>query len=377
MTIDASKLKFYKSLYWSDGNNGGEIDTSSPLSGASLNLIFSTANMNFDGSTYSRLKKIYLMNENDDPFSASHLYFPTSILSQYASIQFATAGWLAQTDQDVVACATAQVANGSCFISTPFDLRGYIECGDAVYNSTDDTSDNALQVVDITEDTITLVSKYQGTSNSSCNLTVAMFNPNLAIWKYASQYSDLAALSFSPIAKNQYRGIWLKNTFTRSITATATNSFSIAWENATTSTNIFTNGDFEDGDFTGWSTTSGYGGIPSVTASSKHDGSYGCVLDTTDNHTNFTRWATISQSVDFTGVSEMTFWYKIYYATTTYLEMEGNWHFRVYISGDPVYEQFSPDWDNSTSWHYITVDTTKYSGICETTFESYSVDTVA
>jgi hypothetical protein len=58
----------------------------------------------------------------------------------------------------------------------------------------------------------------------------------------------------------------------------------------------FTNGDFETGDFTGWTSTGWGGGVVSVTAGSKKTGTYGCniTVTTTDNEEGV---GSISQSI--------------------------------------------------------------------------------
>jgi pseudomonalisin len=85
-------------------------------------------------------------------------------------------------------------------------------------------------------------------------------------------------------------------------THTATISFTVT---AAPPVGVLTNGDFETGNFTGWSTS----GTASVTAGAAHSGSYGAMLGST-SPTNGDSSAVQTFTVPASGTSTLSFWYK-------------------------------------------------------------------
>lgn len=75
----------------------------------------------------------------------------------------------------------------------------------------------------------------------------------------------------------------------------------------------------------------------------------------------------ISQTVDFTNVDELTFWYRV--ATYTNVETAGTPHFRALIGGTAVFTRTSAQ----SSWTKVTVDTSGITGEQTLRFESYAM----
>ncbi|ETA69515.1 hypothetical protein MettiDRAFT_3017 [Methanolobus tindarius DSM 2278] len=103
-----------------------------------------------------------------------------------------------------------------------------------------------------------------------------------------------------------------------------------------------TNGGFETGDLTGWSTFGTY--TPMANTNSNQIGSY-CLL-----MNNPSGDAGITQVVDLTNVDGLSFYY-----TTSY--SWGSGYFRIYIDSDVVYNVTTLD-----SWSQETIDLSSYSG---------------
>ena len=115
--------------------------------------------------------------------------------------------------------------------------------------------------------------------------------------------------------------------------------------------NRVTNGDFETGDFTGW-TVEGGGDEWSATVGTSYaySGSYGCKLHAKAPAGAPFTYAQIKQDVDLTDVDELEFYYKI-------PNLVDNARFKVYIDSNCVLNIGS-----TSDWKYCSVDVSEYEG---------------
>jgi len=115
--------------------------------------------------------------------------------------------------------------------------------------------------------------------------------------------------------------------------------------------NRVTNGDFETGDLTGWGVYNqgAFDSDVSVGSSYAHSGNYGCRLYGEGGDVD------INQSVNFTNVDTLSFYYKINYV----LLGLGDAKFEVYIDSDCVFNLTNP---STTNWIYKEINVSGYSG---------------
>lgn len=131
---------------------------------------------------------------------------------------------------------------------------------------------------------------------------------------------------------------------------------------------VFSNGGFETGDFTDWATTYDGSGtcVATVNTSAKYFNSYGCELQSIADTPGYAD-VVISQNIDLTGISSISFRYKVVESTVSDSEWESRYT-RLYIS---IMQEFTEHEILSTTspstgdWIEVSYDTSSLSGIWE------------
>ncbi len=125
-----------------------------------------------------------------------------------------------------------------------------------------------------------------------------------------------------------------------------------------------TNGGFETGNFTGWSTYTDSASVvnPSVTTAYKYDGNYSaCLQAGGDNNEGVS--TSISQSIDLSGVSNLTFY--LYKPSDTSDVAGGTFTFKVLINGTSVFSTTAA----YTAWTLIDLNVSGWTGQSTVTFQ--------
>lgn len=169
MTIDVNSLKFYAAV----ATAGGSIDLSNEETSGVVGNEISKITSSERSTGTTRYVKQFLRNENGDVWAGVRVYLSARTqLSPKTDIAFALTGTKSMLESASTLSGTGTVT-ATGWISTTADLRQELFPGEMIYNSTNDTLQQAQRVESVGSSYIKLEAGYYGTLGSGVGLSVA------------------------------------------------------------------------------------------------------------------------------------------------------------------------------------------------------------
>lgn len=231
MTVKASLIKFLQCTVWTEGaTHGGAIGAVEITSGNINNIFDDVLDIErVAGDTDYR--KIYVKNTNAETWAAVKAWISQFTESEDDEISVLRGGVkstestvTALTGSATFAASTAVVGAGTNFLSE-------LAPGEKVYNSTDDTESDGVEIASIESDTaLTLLSVYAGTAGASKNISVAGIDQCNFVSPDAKAHSDI--LSLGSLAQDEYAAIWIKRVVAADAAGIENNEFKLKFESS-------------------------------------------------------------------------------------------------------------------------------------------------
>jgi len=231
MVIKTSLIKFFQCSTWREGaGHGGGIGAVEISSGV-INNIFD------DISDAERVagdidyRKIYVKNTNADTWAAVMLWISLFTESEDDEISILLGGIKSTESTPVTLTGTATFYASKAVIGAGSSFLTELAPGEIVYNSTDDSEGDGIEIASVEDDThLTLLSDYAGTAGAAKNISVAGIDQCTFVSPSSKGHSDV--LACGSLAQNEYKSVWIKRVVAADAAGRSDNEFKLGFESS-------------------------------------------------------------------------------------------------------------------------------------------------
>ena len=233
VTFDVKNLKVYRCAFWNESDDhGGDIDLANEISLSKIEQnIFDDVTDAERVAGDTDYRKIFIRNENEQSWAAVKAWISQFTLSADDEIAVLLGGTKSKASTPVALTGTATFAASTAVVGSGTAFKTELAVGEMIYNATDDTEAAAKAIASIEDDThLTLAAAYAGTTGSGKTAKTAGIDQCTFVSPDSKSHAD--ALSLGDLAKDAYKGIWIKRVVNAAASGYDNNQFALKFESS-------------------------------------------------------------------------------------------------------------------------------------------------
>jgi len=230
--FDVKNLRVYQCAFWNESDDhGGDIDLANEISLSKIEEnIFDSVTDAERVAGDTDFRKIFIRNENEQSWAAVKAWISQFTLSEDDEISVLLGGTKSKASTPVAITGTCTFAESTAVVGSGTLFKTELAVGEKIYNS-EDPEVFAKAIASITDDThLTLTEAYGGEVGSGKTAKVAGIDQSTFVSPNAKSHAN--ALVLGDLAKDAYKGIWIKRVVNAAAGGYANNQFALKFESS-------------------------------------------------------------------------------------------------------------------------------------------------
>jgi len=232
VAFDVKNLKVYRCAFWNESDDhGGDIDLANEISLSKIEQNI------FDDVTDAErvagdmdFRKIFIRNENEQSWAAVKAWISQFTLSPDDEVSVLRGGTKSKASTPVAITGTCTFAESTAVVGSGTLFKTELAVGEKIYNQ-QDSEGFAKAIASIEDDThLTLAEAYGGEVGSGKTAKTAGIDQCTFVSPDSKSHADVLALG--DLAKDAYRGIWIKRIVNAAASGYDNNQFALKFESS-------------------------------------------------------------------------------------------------------------------------------------------------
>jgi hypothetical protein len=230
--FDVKNLRVYQCAFWNESDDhGGDIDLANEISLSKIDEnIFDSVTDAERVAGDTDFRKIFIRNENEQSWAAVKAWISQFTLSPDDEISVLLGGTKSKASTPVAITGTVTFAESTAVVGSGTFFLTELAVGEKIYNS-QDFENFAKAIASIEDDThLTLADVYGGEVGSGKTAMTAGIDQSTFVSPNSKVHAD--ALVLGDLAKNAYKGVWIKRVVNVAAGGYDNNQFALKFESS-------------------------------------------------------------------------------------------------------------------------------------------------
>ena len=230
--FDVKNLRVYQCAFWNEGDDhGGDIDLANEISLSKIEQnVFDDVTDAERVAGDTDFRKIFIRNENEQSWAAVKAWISQFTLSPDDEISVLLGGTKSKASTSVTLTGTCTFAESTAVVGSGTLFKTELAVGEKIHNGVDPET-FAKAIASITDDThLTLAEAYGGEIGAGQTAKVAGIDLSTFVSPSSKVHAD--ALVLGDLAKDAYKGVWIKRVVNVAAGGYDNNQFALKFESS-------------------------------------------------------------------------------------------------------------------------------------------------